>query len=132
MLVSLSKTLRCYLSYSVKFILRKTGNLYFCVTPKNRELISLVGSDHRDSELSTNIQCEKNNLSLFLIFQKSAKILAKKLYLWHTWSFKSKLQIIFAACYIALFLPDINNCFFNPCPFLLFSYFVFLFSPSLS
>ena len=27
------------------------------------------------------------------------------------WAFKSKLQIILAATYIALFLPDTNNCF---------------------
>ena len=28
------------------------------------------------------------------------------------WAFKSKLQIILAATYIALFLPDTHNCFF--------------------
>ena len=28
------------------------------------------------------------------------------------WAFKSKLQIVHAATYIALFLPDSNNCFF--------------------
>ena len=28
------------------------------------------------------------------------------------WDFASKLQIIHAAAYIALFLPDYNNCFF--------------------
>ena len=29
------------------------------------------------------------------------------------WAFKSKLQIIHAATYIALFLRDRKNCFFN-------------------
>ena len=51
------------------------------------------------------------------------------------WSFKSKLQIIHAATYVALFLPDSNNCFFICLvPYLsqLFSHFVFLFSSSFS
>ena len=29
------------------------------------------------------------------------------------WTFKSKLQIIHAATYIALFLPEYNKCFFS-------------------
>ena len=68
--------------------LKETRNSFFCVTPKNQvlhesflkylkkykeRLISLAGSDHWGSKLSTNIQCEKKNHSLFKIFQKSAK-----------------------------------------------------------
>ena len=53
-------------------------------------------------------------------------------------AFKSKLKIINAATYMALFRPDTNNCFFHMFSAiysylsLLFSHSVFLFSPSLS
>ena len=109
--------------------------------PYEQRHISLAGSDHWNSKLSTNIQCNKNNQSVFLIFfLKSARKSTKKLYFWHIWGLYrllTKLQIILAAAYVVLFLPDCSNCFFmyntmHPYLFLLFSHFVFLFSPSLS
>ena len=66
-------------------------------------------------KLSTNIQCEKNNQSAFLIFPKICKKIDKKLYSDIFWASKSKLQIILVlvVTYIALFLPDSNNCFLD-------------------
>ena len=40
--------------------------------------MSLVGSDHYNSKLSTNIQFEENNHSVFLIFPKLCKKIDKK------------------------------------------------------
>ena len=48
----------------------------------------------------------KKNHSLFWIFQKSEKNWQKNYIPGIFWAFKSKLQIILAANYIALFLPD--------------------------
>ena len=74
---------------------------------------SLAGTDHWNSNLSTNIQCEENNHSAFLIFQKICKKINKINYISDIfWTFKSKLQIIHGATYIALFLPDSSKCFF--------------------
>ena len=79
----------------------------------NERHISLAGTNHWNSKLSTNIQYKKNNHSAFLIFQKLCQnINNKKLYFWHIWAFESKLLIIHAAAYIALFLSYSNNCFF--------------------
>ena len=72
---------------------------------------------------------------LFLIFQKLPEYQQKKLVSGIFWAFKSKLQVIHGATYIALFLPDSNNFFFICLvPYihylsLLFCHFVFLFSP---
>ena len=75
--------------------------------------ISLAATDHWNSKLSTNIQCEKNNHSAFLIFQKLCQNINKKNYISDIFlAFRIKLQIIHAATYIALLLPDSNNCFF--------------------
>ena len=69
----------------------------------------------------------KTTTHFFLIFQKICKEINKK----------KLLQIILAAAYIALFLPDSHNCFFYmfstiyPYLPLLFFHFVFLFSPFL-
>ena len=72
--------------------------------------------DHWFSKLSANIQCEKSNHSLFLNFPKICKNFDKKNYVpGISWAFKSKLQIILAATYMALFLPDTNNCYFLYC-----------------
>ena len=43
--------------------------------------ISLAGTYHWNSKISTEIHCEKNNLSAFLIFQKICKKLKKKIFL---------------------------------------------------
>ena len=73
----------------------------------------------------------------FKYFQKSARKSTKKaIFMAYFGPLNTKLQIILAATYIPL-LPDTNNCFFMcntmyPYLFLLFSHFVFLFSPSLS
>ena len=79
----------------------------------NRIHTSLAGADHLNSKLFTNIQCEKNNHSAFLLFQKICKKIIKKNYISNIfWTFKGKLQIVHAATYIALLLPDSNNYFF--------------------
>ena len=50
---------------------------------------------------------------IFLIFQKLCQNINKKPYISGIiWAFKSKLQIIHATAYIALFLLDSNNCVF--------------------
>ena len=55
----------------------------------------------------------ENNHSAFLLFQKICEKIDKKNYISGIFrAFKSKLQIIPAAIYIALFLPDSNKCFF--------------------
>ena len=54
----------------------------------------------------------KKNRFFFLIFQKLCQNITKKTFLAYFWAFKSQLQIIHAATYIALFLPDSKNCFF--------------------
>ena len=75
--------------------------------------ISLSGSDHWDSKLSTNIHCEKSNRSVFLNSPTICKKKMKKNYIPDIfWAFRSKLQIILAATCIAPFLPDTNNCSF--------------------
>ena len=54
---------------------------------------------------------EKNH-SVFLIFPRICKKIDKKNNIPGIfWAFKSKLQIILAATYMALFLPETNNCF---------------------
>ena len=74
------------------------------LTPLLTKDISLARTYHRNSKLSTNIQCERNNCSVFLIFQKICKKINKKrknisdIF----WAFKSKLHIIHAVTYIAL------------------------------
>ena len=74
---------------------------------------SLVETDYRNSKLTTNIQCEKKNHSAFSVFRKIVKKINKNNYTSKIfWTFKSKLQIINAATYIALFLSDSNNCVF--------------------
>ena len=88
------------------------------------------GSDYWDSKLSTNIQCEKNNHSLFFSFPKIYKNIEKANDIpGILWAFKSRLQIIFAAPYMLLFLPDANNCFFIciiPCIHVCSYYFLIL------
>ena len=46
------------------------------------------------------------------VFQKSTKNRQKNYVPGMFWAFKSKLEIILRTTYIALFLPDINDCFF--------------------
>ena len=55
-------------------------SLYHFVTQKNTNWrhISLARGDHWDSKLSANIQCEKNNLSVFSNFPKICKKIHKK------------------------------------------------------
>ena len=48
----------------------------------------------------------------WLIFQSFCQNINKISICGIFWAFKSSLQIIHAATYIALFLPDFNNCFF--------------------
>ena len=79
---------------------------------------------------------EKNH-SAFLIFQKICKKINKINYISDIfWTFKSKLQIIHGATYIALFLPDSSKCLFyifstiHLYLSLPFFHFVFLFLPS--
>ena len=76
----------------------------------------MAGTDHWNSNLSTNIQYKKNNHSVFVIFQKLCQNINKKTIISGIfWTFKSKLLIIHAATYVALFLPDsswLYNCFF--------------------
>ena len=55
---------------------------------------------------------EKQPLSFFNISENLQESQQKKLYFWHILELKSKLQIIHATIYIALFLPDSNKCFF--------------------
>ena len=75
--------------------------------------MSLAGTDHWNFKPSANIQCKKNNHSTFLIFQKLFRNINKKAkFLAYFGPLKKKLQIIYAATYIALFLSDSNNCFF--------------------
>ena len=56
---------------------------------------------------------EKQPPSFFNISETLPKYQEKNYISGIFWAFKSKLQIIHAATYIALFLPDSNNCFFN-------------------
>ena len=79
----------------------------------------------------------KTTTPLFQYFRNSTRISTKNQICGIIWAFKSKLQIIHVAIYIALFLPDSNNCFFI-CLYIPVSLYyslillVFLFSPSLS
>ena len=102
---------------------RKALNLYFCV--KNVHLVytnnlkkyqqqTLTGTDHCNSKLFKGIRFDRNRYSVFLMFQKICKKIFKEvifLVYWYIWlsgiflAFKSKLQIIHVATYIAL-------CFF--------------------
>ena len=66
---------------------QKSGALQVCITflqlnQKNTDWghNSLTGTDHWNSKLSTNIQCEKNNLPVCSIFQKIFKKINKKTY----------------------------------------------------
>ena len=86
----------------------------------------------------------KTTIQLFQYIWKSSKKKKKKInkkiyiYILDTfWMFKGKLEIIHVTTYISLFLPYFNNCFYMfstiyPCLSLLFSRFVFVFSPSFS
>ena len=82
----------------------------------------MARTDHWKSKLSTNIQFEKKYHSAFLIFEKLSQNIKKILYFWHILDLS--------------FLLSSNNCFFYMLSAiylylsLLFSYFVFLFSPS--
>ena len=95
----------------------------------NERHISLAGTDHLNSKLSTNFQYVKNNHSVFLISPKTCKEIHKKNYIpGICWPFKSKWQIMLAATYIARFLPDSNNFFICIIPYthIYFSYFLIL------
>ena len=54
----------------------------------------------------------KTTTHLLYYFRKSVRISTKSYISGIFWAFKSKLQIIHAATYVVLFLPDSNNCFF--------------------
>ena len=54
---------------------------------------------------------EKQPLSFFNISKNLQENRQKNYIFGICWAFKSKLQIILAATYIALFLRDSNNCF---------------------
>ena len=127
--------------------LKETRNSYFRVTPKNQVLHELPHFSSNNSEILTKnifhwleliteilsflqIFSVRKTTTKLLIFQKLYQNVNKKNYICGIfWAFKSKLQIIHTATYIALFLPDSYNCFFFfIC--LKFSHFVFLFSPS--
>ena len=79
----------------------------------------------------------KTTTRFFKYSQKSARKSTKKaIFKAYFGPLNTKLQIILAATYIPLFLPDTNNCFFMcntmyPYLFLLFSHFVFIFTFSL-
>ena len=78
------------------------------------------------------IQFQKNNHSAFLILQKICKKILDIF-----WTFKSILQRIHAAAYIHCSFLTLINVFYmfstiQPSLSLLFSHFVFLFSPSFS
>ena len=99
--------------------------------------IFLAGSDHWNSKFSSNIQCEKKKPLSFFNICKNLQENRQKYVPCIFWAFKSKLQIILEATYIALFFPTLITVFYMyktiyPYLFLLFSHFVFLFSPSLS
>ena len=68
---------------------------------------------------------------IFFEFSKNLQKLWQKNYIPGIfWAFKRKFHIIFAANYIALFLPDTSNCFFLiciiPCIHICFYYFLIL------
>ena len=74
---------------------------------------SLAGTDHWNTKLSTNIQYEKSNYSVFLIFQKTCKNINKKTHIFDIfWVFKSKLQIIHPVTYIHCFFLNLINVFY--------------------
>ena len=54
----------------------------------------------------------KQTLSFFTISENLRENRLKNYIFGIFWAFKSKFQIIHAATYIALFLPDSNKCFF--------------------
>ena len=103
---------------------------------------SLARTDHWNSKLSTNIQCEKKNHSAFLIFQNLQRNQQKNYISDIFWTFKSKLQIIHAVTYIHCFFLTLINVFlyvqyhtcisvstiFSFCV-LIFTFFVLLVSP---
>ena len=79
----------------------------------------------------------KTTTQFFYYFKKYSKKQKKNYISDIFWTFKNKLQIIHAAVYTGLFLPDPKNCFYTFSIIyqylsLLFSHFVFLFSPSFS
>ena len=96
----------------------------------NYSHISLAETNYWNPKLSGNIQCDKNNHSDCLIFQKLPEYQKKKWISAIFWAFRNKLHIIHATTYIALFLLDSNNCFlYTVYPYLslLFSHFVIFF-----
>ena len=55
----------------------------------------------------------KNNLSVFYYFRKFATESSTNYISGIFWTFRSKLKIINAAIYFAIFHPDSNNCFLH-------------------
>ena len=57
------------------------------------------------------IQFEKKQSINFLLLEKISKRILKNIFQVYSGPCKSKFQIIYAAAYIIVFLPDSNNCF---------------------
>ena len=125
----------CIVKYSV---LKMITGLDSKMKIASKFTVGMVGIDHWNSKLSTNVHCEKSNHSAFLTFQEICKKNQQRNYISDTfWTFKSKLQIIHAATYIHCFFLTLINVFFMFSTIhlslsLLFSHFLFLFSPSFS
>ena len=95
-------------------------------------------TDQWSSKLSTSIQCEKNNHSAFLIFQKIYKKINKKKTIFLAYFGILLLKTNYRKFYLhSLFLPALINVFYmfstvHPHLSLLFSHFVLLYLPSFS
>ena len=84
------------------------------------------------------IQFEKKQSINFLLLEKISKRILKNIFQVYSGPCKSKFQIIYAAAYITVFLPDSNNCFsymqyhISISISTIFSFFFFCISPSFS
>ena len=110
--------------------LKERLNSYYCVTPKNRfmsvhftflQITQKILTKYifRWLELITEIlsflqifSVRKITTPLFNLSETLPEYQQKSQIPSIFWAFKRKLQIIYAATYIALFLSDSNNCFF--------------------
>ena len=110
---------------------KKTRTSYFCVTQKSGALRACIIFSHITQKILTKYMfyglelvneilsflqifgVRKATSQFFKYFRKSARKWTKHDVFWHFSVFKSKLQIIHGATYMALFLPDSNNCFWT-------------------
>ena len=88
--------------------------LVFIFVKKHFQILKRVKTINCTRQLQNILlSVKKNNHSVFVIFWKLCQNINKKNYFSVIfWTFKSKLQIIYATAHVAHFLPDSNNPFF--------------------